>query len=279
MARGTGLRRGFAGCHPISTPKLDGVTAPIYAARIASATYIGHSTVLFEIGGSRVLTDPMLRQRLLHIRRRVPPPELEHLGSLDALLISHAHHDHLDPASLRMLPGRCPVVAPKGSRWTVWRGGFRQVFEVEAGERVEVDGIGIEAVPARHDGRRYPFGRRRPALGYLLEGPPSVYFAGDTDLFEEMKDLAGRVEIAAVPIGGWGPTIPEGHLDPERAARAVATIRPRIAIPIHWGTLVSGGAYRGADLGAPAREFKRLAGLAAPEVEVKVLAPGERLDL
>ena len=178
-----------------------------------------------------------------------------------------------------MLPGRCPVVAPKRCRWTVWRGGFRQVIEVGAGERIEVSGIGIEAVFARHDGRRYPFGRQRPALGYLLEGPPSVYFAGDTDLFEGMHELAGRVEIAAVPIGGWGPSIPEGHLDPERAARAVATIRPRIAIPIHWGTLVSGGAYGGGDLGAPAREFTRLAGEVAPDVDVRVLGPGETLEL
>jgi L-ascorbate metabolism protein UlaG (beta-lactamase superfamily) len=221
----------------------------------------------------------MLRERLLHIRRRVPPPDLQLLGSLDAILISHAHHDHLDPASLRMLSGNCPVIAPERCRWTVRRGGFRKVIEVDAGDHVEVNGLAIEALPARHDGRRYPFGRRRLALGYLLEGPPSVYFAGDTDLFEGMTELAGRVEIAAVPIGGWGPSIPEGHLDPERAARAVARIRPRIAIPIHWGTLVSGGAYSGADLGAPAREFTRLTGQIAPDVAVRVLAPGERLEL
>ena len=221
----------------------------------------------------------MLRERLLHIRRRVPPPALEQLGSLDAILISHAHHDHLDPASLRMLPGRCPVIAPRGCRLALWRGGFRQVIEVESGERVEVDGNRIEAIEARHEGRRYPFGRRRPAFGYLLDGPPSIYFAGDTDLFEGMNDLAGRVEVAALPIGGWGPRIPEGHLDPERAARALAAIQPRIAIPIHWGTLASRGARGRGDLLATAREFTRIASRIAPDVEVRVLAPGECLEL
>jgi L-ascorbate metabolism protein UlaG (beta-lactamase superfamily) len=249
-----------------------------YAARISRITYIGHSTLLVEVSGTRVLTDPLLRQRILHIRRRVPPPAVEDLHSLNAILISHPHHDHLDPPSLRMVAGDFPVIAPRGCRWTVRRGGATRVIEVEAGDRVGVGGVTVEAVAALHDGRRFPIGRQRPALGYLLEGPPSVYFAGDTDLFPEMEALAGRVDVAALPIWGWGPRVPAGHLDPERAARAAAMIQPRIAIPIHWGTMTTGSIEGGVDF-APAREFTEAAAKVAPGVEVRALAPGEMLDL
>jgi L-ascorbate metabolism protein UlaG (beta-lactamase superfamily) len=250
-----------------------------YAGRIANLTYIGHATLLVELGGLRVLTDPLLRRRVLHIRRRVPLPEAGDLGSLDAILISHPHHDHLDPVSLRALDPACPVVAPRGCARILRHAGVRDAIEVEPGDRVEFGGSCVEAVEVLHDGRRYPFGRSRPALAYLLEGPPSLFFAGDTDLFPEMAALAGRVDIAALPVWGWGPDLPPGHLDPERAARAAALIEPRVAIPIHWGTMVAVGAQRGADPQAPPREFARAAARIAPNVEVSVLAPGERLEL
>lgn len=250
-----------------------------YADPIGSVTYIGHATLLVELGGMRVLTDPVLRRRVLHIRRRAPLPEVRDLGSLDAILISHPHPDHLDLPSLRSLDASCPVFAPRGCARILRRAGVREAIEVEPGDRVELAGTYVEAVEAHHDGRRYPFGRPRPALGYLLEGPPSLFFAGDTDLFPEMAALAGRVEVAALPVWGWGPALPAGHLDPVRAARAVALIEPRIAIPIHWGTMVAVGAQRGADPHAPPREFARAVASVAPEVEVSVLAPGERLEL
>jgi L-ascorbate metabolism protein UlaG (beta-lactamase superfamily) len=218
----------------------------------------------------------VLRQRVLHIRRRVPPPAVEELHSLDGIVISHPHHDHLDPPSLRMVTGDCPVIAPRGCRWTVRRGGAKKVIEVEVGDRVEVGGTCVEAVPARHDGRRFPVGRQRPALGYLLEGPPGFYFAGDTDLFPEMGELAGRVDVAALPIGGWGPKVPAGHLDPERAARAAALIQPQIVIPIHWGTLSTGPGGSTERSRAP-EELVDAVARAAPRVDVRVLAPGQRL--
>jgi L-ascorbate metabolism protein UlaG (beta-lactamase superfamily) len=235
--------------------------------------------VLIELAGARVLTDPVLRRRVLHIRRRVPLPEVTGLGSLDAILISHPHADHLDVPSLRSLDAECPVVAPRGCARILRRAGIREAIEVEPGDRVEVVGCAVEAVEALHDGRRYPLGRPRPALGYLLEGPPSLFFAGDTDLFPEMAALSGRVEIAALPVWGWGPALPAGHLDPERAAQAVAMIEPKIAIPIHWGTMTSVGAQRGADPHAPPHEFARAVADMAPDVEVSVLAPGERLEI
>ena len=122
-------------------------------------SYVGHATVLLEVGGARLLTDPMLGRGIGHIRRRVNEPRIESLLPLDAVLVSHAHHDHLHPSSLRRVARDCPVVAPRGCGRMLRRSGVREIIEVEAGDRVSVAGIPIEAVPAVHDGRRYPVGR------------------------------------------------------------------------------------------------------------------------
>ncbi len=242
-------------------------------------TYVGHATVLAELADARLLTDPLFGDGILHVRRIVPSPVVEELGPITAILISHAHRDHLDHRSLRRLPADCPVIAPAGCGAIVGSDGAREVIELTAGDRVPVGEITVEAVRAAHDGRRNPFGGRMAALGYLLEGPISVYFAGDTDLFAGMSELAGRVDVALLPVGGWGPRVPAGHLDPERAAEAVARIRPRIAVPIHWGTLRAWGAQRGLDPVAPARSFAEAVGRRAPATEVRILMPGQRLAL
>ena len=242
----------------------------------SALSYVGHSTLLLELGDARVLTDPILGPGIAHIRRTAPSPRLEDLAALDAVLVSHAHHDHLDPPSLRQVARDCPVIAPRGCGMLLRRSGIRDVVEVDAGDRVAVGGISVEAVRAVHDGRRYPIGRRLAALGYLLEGPVRVYFAGDTDLFPEMAALAGRVDVAALPVWGWGPRLPPGHLDPESAAHAASLVRPRIAVPIHWGTLTALGAQRGMDPLEPPRAFARAVARLAPGVDVRILMPGER---
>jgi L-ascorbate metabolism protein UlaG (beta-lactamase superfamily) len=239
-------------------------------------TYVGHATLLLELSGRRVLTDPLLRSGVGYVRRRARAPRLEDLTELDAILVSHAHHDHLDPPSLRLVGHDCPVVVPRGCASLARRSGVREVVEMAPGERVKVADMWVEGVSAHHDGRRYPVGRPVAAMGFLLEGSVSVYFAGDTDLFPEMSRLAGRVDVATLPVWGWGPRLPRGHLDPRGAARAVALIRPRIAVPIHWGTLAAPWAQRGADPLAPPRAFASAVAELAPEVDVMILSPGER---
>jgi L-ascorbate metabolism protein UlaG (beta-lactamase superfamily) len=239
-------------------------------------SYVGHATVLLEVGGARLLTDPMLGRGIGHIRRRISEPRIESLLPLDAVLVSHAHHDHLHPSSLRRVARDCPVVAPRGCGRMLRRSGVREIIEVEVGDRVSVAGTPIEAVPAVHDGRRYPVGRSRAALGFLIEGPVRTYFAGDTDVFPEMEALAGRVDVAALPVWGWGPRVPPGHLNPERAAQATALIRPRLAVPIHWGTLAAIGSQRGMDPLEPPRAFADAVARLAPDVEVRILMPAER---
>ena len=191
------------------SPTLRRSTAPARPGpgriRVTEAlSYVGHSTLLLEAGGARFLTDPVLGRGVGHIRRRVPVPRIESLLPLDAVLLSHPHHDHLHPRSLKRVAHDCPVVAPAGCGRMLRRGGIREVIEVEAGDRVAIGGVAIEAVPAVHDGRRYPIGPPRAALGFLIDGPVRTYFAGDTDLSPAMEALAGRVDVAALPVWGWG---------------------------------------------------------------------------
>jgi L-ascorbate metabolism protein UlaG (beta-lactamase superfamily) len=241
-------------------------------------TYVGHSSVLIELDGTRVLTDPVLRGRVGYIRRIVPPPAAEAGADLDAILISHAHHDHLDLPSLRRLPAQVPVVAPPGCAKIVRRTG-RRVIEAAAGDRVRIGNVDVAAVAAEHDGRRLPIGAQLPAVGFVIGNGPRVCFFGDTDLFDAMGDLAGDLEVALLPIWGWGPRVGPGHLDPERAAQAAALLAPRIVVPIHWGTLAGPRVWWRDDPGLPARAFTERMAVHAPEVTVRVLAPGERLEL
>ena len=242
-------------------------------------TYIGHSTTLLEIQGRRFLTDPMLADRLMHIRRVAPSPDIAALQGLDAVLVSHAHFDHLHLPSLRLVARDSPVVVPRGCGELVRRGGMSDVTEIDAGERVEIGGVEITATPALHEGRRWPLGRRTPTLGFVLAGTTRVYFAGDTDLFEGMRDLAGSIDVALVPVAGWGAHLPAGHLDPPRAAEAIRLLEPRIAIPIHWGTLASRALRQLGNLEGPPREFAELAADSGPAVDVHVLQPGESLRM
>jgi L-ascorbate metabolism protein UlaG (beta-lactamase superfamily) len=242
---------------------------------MGSLTYVGHSTVLVEQGGARMLTDPLLRAGIGHVRRRVPMPELDALRDLDAVLISHAHADHLDLASLRLLDHSGPIVVPRGVAPIVRKAGMREVIELDVGERWE----GVEAVAAEHDGRRHPLGKQMPALGFLMGGPVRVYFAGDTDLFEGMSELAGRVDVALLPIWGWGPRLPAGHLNPESAALATALIKPAVVVPVHWGTLRSVGTRAERVTDAPARAFAEAVAAHAEASEVRILAPGESMPL
>ena len=249
------------------------------AAAPGGIVFVGHATLLIELDGARLLTDPLLRAGIGHVRRRVPLPEIEELLPLDAVLVSHAHADHLDPMSLRRVTRDCPVIAPRGCAGVLRRSGVRDVIEVDEGDRVDAGGIAVEAVPALHDGRRYPVGPPIAALGFLLEASTRIYFAGDTDLFDGMAALAGRVDLAALPIWGWGPRIPAGHLNPESAAEAAALIRPAEVVPIHWGTLRSIGAQRDTDPMTPVHRFVEATGRLAPQTAVRVLQPGERLPL
>jgi L-ascorbate metabolism protein UlaG (beta-lactamase superfamily) len=257
---------------------------------VLSITWIGHASVLIEVGGVRVLTDPVLGPRVGPLVRVAPA--VAPFAAIDAVLISHLHGDHVDLPSLRRVASPL-VVAPRGAGGWLrrqLRGG--EVVELEAGDAIGLDGVRVEATPAEHDERRWPVGVRAKPLGFVVSAPvplppgpralgagapQTVYFAGDTDIFPEMEQLAGRIDVALLPVAGWGPKLGPGHLDPARAAAAAALIAPRVAIPIHWGTLAPPWPLkRHPEPARPPREFAELVAREAPAVEVRVLEPGER---
>jgi L-ascorbate metabolism protein UlaG (beta-lactamase superfamily) len=232
--------------------------------------------VLIEHGGVHLLTDPVLRGRVAHLRRHGAPPGVP--GRVDAVLLSHLHYDHLDLPSLKMLPNDVRVFAPAGAGALLRSAAVQQVEELLPGETTEVSGVRIEATPAEHDDRRRPLGARATPLGFVVRGRKSVYFAGDTDVFPGMADLA-PIDAALLPVAGWGPTLGPGHMDAEQAAEAAALLRPAVAVPIHWGTLHPRGRRRGAWFDMPPHRFAARVAELAPDVDVRVLEPGAALEL
>lgn len=265
-------RRGTpSGCNPDPVTPAD-----------ATVTFVGHATVAIEMDGVRLITDPVLRHRVAHLRR-AGRLHADSRAEVDAVLISHAHRDHLDLPSLRRLPRRGPVVVPRGLGRMMARAGIRDVVEVDVGDSVRVGAVEVRATPAEHDGARGLGQAVAPALGYAALGSRRVLFLGDTDLFPEMDGLVNDLDLALVPIWGWGSRLGKGrHLDPQRAAEAIARLRPRVAVPIHWGTLHPihlGLLGTPAFVHRPAPEFVAHASGTAPQVDVRVLRPGEATTL
>jgi L-ascorbate metabolism protein UlaG (beta-lactamase superfamily) len=249
------------------------------AARI---TYLGHATVLAEIDGVRLLTDPVLRSRVGPLRRHGAPPDPRLTEQVDAVLISHLHHDHADLPSLRRLSRTVPVLAAPGAGDFLDRLGFSDVRELAPGDSGEVGGVRVTATDANHPAGGRRFERASRAVGFELTGQRRVYFAGDTDLFDGMEAIGGgRLDLALLPIWGWGTNIGAGHLDPERAARAAALLSAKLVVPIHWGTLYPFGLarLRPGPLRSPPREFATWMRELAPQSELRVLAPGEATSL
>jgi L-ascorbate metabolism protein UlaG (beta-lactamase superfamily) len=253
---------------------------PTSEAGNMAITWLGHATVLIEMDGVRLVTDPVLRNRVGPLVRVVPGVRPGAIGVVDRVLISHLHADHLDVPTLRALPRSGPVVVPKGGRAWLTARGVSDVIELGAGDEMSLRGVRIIATPATHDRRRRPLGPAADPVGYLIRGSNTLYFAGDTDLFASMVELRGLVDVALLPVWGWGSRLGPGHLDPEAAAAAAALIAPAVAIPIHWGTLALGRpARRLADPRRPAVEFVAFAERYAPAVDVRLLSPGHRTVL
>lgn len=245
-------------------------------------TWWGHATATVRDSGVTVLTDPLLVRRMAHLRRRRGelPPASAILA--DVVLVSHLHADHLHPRSLARLAPGTRVLVPRGAPAAVpglrRLTGVLDVREVVPGDEARFGPVRIRVVPAAHDGRRLPYGAHRaPALGFVVEGEARTYFAGDTGLFDDMADAVGPVDIALLPVGGWGPYLGEGHLDPGRAAEALLRLGARSAVPVHYGTYwpIGMDAIRPHEFHSPGDEFFRLAALRAPDAVVHRLRHGE----
>ena len=242
-------------------------------------TWLGHSTVLLELDGVRILTDPLLGERLGPLRRYGPTPDLASLGAIDCVLVSHGHPDHYDRGSLRSLPGDPLLVVPGGLGASARLTG-RRVHEVAVNEPLEIGGIRVIPVPARH--WRWPIHPDVRPLGFLISGSTSVYFAGDTALFPTMDRLAGHVEVALLPVGRWGSGRGPVRLTPRTAVDAARLVGARLAIPIHWGTFYLPGFRTGRrSWGSPdaGDAFAAEAADRYPDLEVRVLRPGDMTEV
>ncbi|PRY17289.1 MBL fold metallo-hydrolase [Kineococcus rhizosphaerae] len=237
-------------------------------------TWLGHSTVTVDVrdttgdtggdpaGRLRIVTDPVLRAGLAHLRRRPRTPDPSASAGCDLALVSHLHHDHLDLPSLRRLRPAVLVTPPGASDWVRWRLRLpaTRVLEVAVGGTAELELAGgavrVSALPAHHAGHRTGSGLSRAprdarAVEHLVRVPGAfparaetdllLWAVGDTGEFEAsdaVLDAAGRApDVALVPVGGWGHTLGPHHLDPRQAAELVARVRPVHSVPVHWGTL------------------------------------------
>lgn len=254
--------------------------------------FVGHSTVRLELAGHAVLTDPILTDRVSALRRVTRSSCAADRADVDLVLLSHLHGDHVHLPSLRLLHPHVRVVVPRGAGDWLRAKGVRQVSELAPCEVLEHGDLRITGVQAKHSGHRWgPRSTRGPqaeAMGHLIEGGDHrVYAAGDTDLFPEMADLHD-LDVALLPVWGWGPTLGPGHLNPTRAAEAVDLLRPKVAVPVHWGTLAPAGLPQ-----APGRHGARMrrllkdpphefaAAVAANDSATRVLVtpPGEDVPL
>jgi L-ascorbate metabolism protein UlaG (beta-lactamase superfamily) len=251
-------------------------------------TFIGHSSFLLQIGGRKVLVDPVFATRLVVLRRQRRPGLLvEELPAIDVVLLTHAHMDHLNMASLRRvirstrrLTGRTPeVVVPKGVEDLVATLGFSRVHRLAWWEEVEVQGLSVTMTPCRHWGARMFRDTHRGYGGYVVEGGAhSVYHSGDTAYFDGFREVGARLkpQVALLPIGAYFPdSYRSVHTSPEEALRGFVETEAEQMVPMHYGTFRLGREPMDEPLKRLATEAARL----GIKEQIKVLEEGETMHL
>jgi L-ascorbate metabolism protein UlaG (beta-lactamase superfamily) len=228
--------------------RADYASLPAAGLRI---TWLGHSSVLVELDGTRVLLDPIFSERLSPLpfvgpRRFFPSPlAVEDLPPLDAVVISHDHYDHLDRASVLALASRTErFVTPLGvgSHLEYWGIPPEKIVELDWFEEVRAGGgVRLISCPARHFSGRALLGDRTQWASFAMVGPRHrVFFSGDTGFMPQFAGVGeryGPFDVTLVKIGAYGRGWPDIHLDPEQAVEVHELVRGRWLVPVHWGTV------------------------------------------
>jgi len=251
-------------------------------------TFIGHSSFFLQIGGRNVLVDPVFATRLVVLRRQRHPGLLvEQMPPIDLVLVTHAHMDHLDIASLRRVVratrrvrGRGPeIVVPDGVDDLVARLGFRRVHTLKWWQQTEAAGLHVTMTPCRHWGARMFRDTHRGYGGYVVNsGRHSVYHSGDTAYFDGFAEIGSRLapQVALLPIGAYFPdTYRTVHTSPEEAVRGFIEVGARLMVPMHYGTFRLGRE----PMDEPLKRLRAEANRLVIGDRVRVLSEGETLRL
>lgn len=209
-------------------------------------TLINHSTVLIEMDGFRILTDPIYSRTVSFLFPRIQPPGIafEALPFIDLVLLSHSDYDHLNMKTLRRLKQEkaSTIAVPRGLGCYGRSAGFREVIEMDQWETIERNGLTIACVPARHVSKRRPGDpSSHSCAGFVIQTRSrTVYFAGDTAYGEFFAEIGRRysIDVALLPIGAYKPEkwFKNLHLHPSVAFQAFKDLRAHHLVPIHWGT-------------------------------------------
>jgi L-ascorbate metabolism protein UlaG (beta-lactamase superfamily) len=243
-------RQGF-----VRTPTFAIPVLPIGAERLAApappgvrAFWFGHATVLVEIDGVRILTDPVLSERVSPVpigptRFHAPPIALASLTGIDAVVISHDHYDHLDMATVQHLATRGThfyVGLGIGAHLERWQVPAGQIHEMDWWDTADVRGVRITCAPSRHYSGRRAMDNSTLWSSWVLRGRErAVYFSGDTGYgphFSDIRQRLGPVDLTLMKVGAYGDTWLDIHMDPESAVRAHQDLGADVLLPIHWAT-------------------------------------------
>lgn len=251
-------------------------------------TFIGHSSFLLQVHGRKLLVDPVFSKRLILLRRqRRPGVVVDALPAIDVVLLTHAHMDHLDMASLRSviratrrLTGKTPeVVVPRGVEDLIEKLGFSQIHGLSWWEQIEVQGLKVTMTPCKHWGARMFRDTHRGYGGYVVEGGgQSVYHSGDTAYFDGFREIGTKLkpEVALLPIGAYFPdSYRSVHTSPEEAVRAFVEVGAQKMVPMHYGTFRLGREPMEEPIQRLAAEADRL----GIKRQIKILAEGETMHL
>jgi L-ascorbate metabolism protein UlaG (beta-lactamase superfamily) len=224
----------------------DYTTAPTSDLR---TVWMGHSTVLVEIDGARVLVDPIWSERcspasFFGPERFFPAPlPFAELPTIDAVVISHDHYDHLDMATVQALASRgTPFFVPLGigAHLEHWGVPQSQITDLDWYEDATVGDLHLTATPARHYSGRSVWQDNTLWSSWVIAGPTHrVYYSGDSgyaDHFRAIGERFGPFDLALLKIGASDPTWKQIHMDPEEAVRAAQDLHAAVMQPVHWGT-------------------------------------------